>query len=74
MNEHFIKWMARPAGMWVAVATYAYSGIGVSLLNGLMKATSSDVIFQPVDALTQDNLLIILLGIGAMRSFDKRNK
>lgn len=73
-KEHWLKWSPRPLGMLVAVLTFLYSGIGISLLNGLLIMNGVPAQFIAVDAVTQNNLMIILLGIGYMRSMDKRNK
>jgi hypothetical protein len=70
-NEHWLRWSPRPLAMMVAVITLLYSGIGVSLLNGILVSFKGVAAFAAVDPVTQNNLLYILLGIGAMRSYDK---
>lgn len=61
---------ARPIAMWVAVLTFLYSGIGLSILNciAINKGWSP---FPAVDSVTMDAVLYSLLGISAARSFDK---
>ena len=70
-NEHWLQWSPRPLAMMVAVATFLYAGIGVSLLNTLLVALGKTASVALVDPITQSNMLYILLGVGAMRSYDK---
>ena len=71
-TEHWLKWMPRPLGMLVAVLTFLYSGIGVSFINGILLLNGVNVSFPVVDSNTQDNLMVVLLGIGYMRTMDKK--
>ena len=61
---------ARPAAMWVGVVTLLYSGIGISLLSWI--ALCFDLPQLPeVDSATSNNILMGLLGLGSMRTFEK---
>ena len=71
-QEHWLRWSPRPLAMMVSVITFLYSGIGISLLNTLLAVNGIPVVVPPIDAITQNNMMIILLGVGVMRSLDKR--
>lgn len=73
-SEHWLKWSPRPLGMMVAVLTFLYSGIGISIINGILITNGVPAVFPPVDISTQNNLMVILLGIGYMRTMDKKVK
>ena len=72
-SEHWLKWSPRPLGMMVAVISFLYSGILVSVVNGVLIANGIPGSFVAIDSVTQNNLMVILLGLGAYRSFDKKN-
>lgn len=61
---------ARPAAMWVGVATILYIGIGLSFLNWLALCLHLPP-FPPVSDTAAQYAVGALLGIGALRSFDK---
>lgn len=61
---------ARPAAMWVCVLTLAYSGIGVSFMGWVAMAFGLPPL-PIVDSTTTNAILMGLLGLGSMRSFDK---
>jgi hypothetical protein len=73
-KEHWLKWMPRPLAMMVSAISLLYSGIGISLINGWFIFNGIPTILPPVDHITQESLLVALLGIGALRSVDKRRK
>jgi hypothetical protein len=73
-EEHWLKWVPRPLSILVSVITLLYSGVGISVLNAIFMYNGVSVTVPAVDSLTQNNMLIVLLGVGAMRSIDKRNK
>lgn len=61
---------ARPAAMWVGVASLFYSGIGSSLLNwGVMIAGLPPL--PAIDSSVANDILIGLLGIGGLRTAEK---
>jgi hypothetical protein len=72
INEHWLKWSPRPLGMLVSVISFLYSGIIVSTINGILIANGIPGSFVAIDSITQNNLMVILLGLGAYRSFDKK--
>ena len=61
---------ARPAAMWVGVASLFYSGIGISLLNWAAMIAGLPPL-PAIDATTANNILIGLLGIGGLRTAEK---
>ena len=61
---------ARPATMWVGVASLFYSGIGISLLNWVALSTGLPL-FPAIDPTTANNILIGLLGLGGYRTVEK---
>ena len=61
---------ARPAALWVCVITLLYSGIGVSFLSWISMCFGHPPL-PVVDSSTTDAILMGLLGLGSMRSFDK---
>jgi hypothetical protein len=61
---------ARPAAMWVGVASLFYSGIGMSLLNWAA-AIAGLPILPAIDPTTANNILMGLLGIGGLRTAEK---
>jgi hypothetical protein len=61
---------ARPAAMWVGVISLAYSGIGISLLSWI-SVLFGGVPLPFIDTSTQMNLLMGLLGLGGMRTYEK---
>lgn len=73
IKEHWLKWSPRPLAMMVSVLTLLYSGIGVSLINAILLLNGVPITLLPVDPITQNNIMVILLGIGAMRTYDKKN-
>lgn len=72
-NEHWLRWSPRPLAMLISALTFLYSGIGVSVINTVLMINGVAVTVPPIDSVTQNNLLLILLGVGAMRSIDKKN-
>jgi hypothetical protein len=61
---------ARPAAMWVGVISLAYSGIGISLLSWISLLFGGAPL-PFIDTSTQMNLLMGLLGLGGMRTYEK---
>lgn len=63
---------ARPAAMWVGVATLLYSGIGVSALSWIALCFGLPAI-PVIDSTASDAILYGLLGLGGMRTMEKLN-
>lgn len=63
---------ARPAAMWVGVATLLYSGIGISVFSWLSLCFGLPTI-PAIDATASDAILYGLLGLGGMRTVEKIN-
>lgn len=61
---------ARPAAMWVGVITLFYIGIGGSLLNWLALCFNLPPFPVVVNSASTD-ILMGLLGLGGLRTFDK---
>jgi hypothetical protein len=61
---------ARPAAMWVGVASLFYSGIGISLLNWVAMIAGLPPL-PAIDPTTANNILMGLLGIGGLRTAEK---
>jgi hypothetical protein len=61
---------ARPAAMWVGVASLFYSGIGISMLNWFANVAGLPP-FQPIDPTIANDILIGLLGLGGFRTAEK---
>jgi hypothetical protein len=61
---------ARPAAMWLSIATLFYSGIGLSIINGILNNIGL-IPLQAVDSATQEELLYALLGVGSLRTYEK---
>lgn len=61
---------ARPAAMWVGVITLFYIGIGGSLLNWLALCFNLPP-FPIINGSASTEILMGLLGLGGLRSFDK---
>ena len=61
---------ARPAAMWVGVATLLYSGI-VSNIISWVAACFGLPTLPIIDSTTQNNILMGLLGLGGLRTFEK---
>jgi len=61
---------ARPAAMWVGVFALAYSSIGVSLLSWVALCFGLPPV-PPLASEAATGILTSLLGLGAMRSYDK---
>ncbi len=61
---------ARPAAMWVGVASLFYSGVGISLLNWLAVVFGLPM-FPMIDPTAANNILMGLLGLGAARTAEK---
>lgn len=64
---------ARPAAMWVGVATLLYSGIISNLISWVAMCFGLPVL-PVIDVTTQNNILMGLLGLGAARTVEKINK
>jgi len=63
---------ARPAAMWVGVASLAYSGIGISLLSWVCSVFGLPPL-PPLSSDVANNILIGLLGLGGLRTVEKVN-
>lgn len=61
---------ARPAAMWVGVASLAYSGLGISLLNWLALVFGLPT-FPAINSEVATNILVGLLGLGGYRTVEK---
>lgn len=61
---------ARPAAMWVGVASLLYSGIGVSMLSWIALCLHLPP-FPAVDTEAANSILFGLLGLGTMRTVEK---
>lgn len=61
---------ARPAAMWVGVITLFYMGIGGSLLNWIALCFNLPP-FPPVLDTASTDILMGLLGLGGLRTYDK---
>lgn len=61
---------ARPAAMWVGVLSLFYMGIGGSLLNWLALCFNLPS-FPIINGSASTEILMGLLGLGGLRSFDK---
>lgn len=67
----------RPAVGWVCVASFFYAVIGNDLLNYAFTLLSMFTnkalpVFPEPDTVMTMELLLVLLGVGAMRSYDKK--
>lgn len=71
MNENKIQTLPRPIAIWVSAISLLYSGMGISIINAFFIFNGIPTLLPPVDPVTQTNLLYTLLGLGAMRSYDK---
>jgi Holin of 3TMs, for gene-transfer release len=69
-SSHWFVAAGRPAVIWVGVLNLLYSGIGVSFLTWLAACFGLPPL-PIVDSTTTNNILMALLGIAGMRSFDK---
>lgn len=63
---------ARPAAMWVGVITLLYAGIGVSLLSWIAACFDLPAV-QAVNDEASNDILLGLLGLGGMRTWEKLN-
>lgn len=71
-NPHFFVAGARPAALWVCVASLAYSSIGVSFMTWLAACFGLPPL-PIVDSTATDAILYGLLGLGGLRTIDKYN-
>lgn len=69
-SPHWFVAAGRPAVIWVAVLNLLYSGLGVSFLSWVAMCFGLPPL-PVVDATTTNNILMALLGISGMRTFDK---
>lgn len=69
-SPHWFVAAGRPAVIWVGVLNLLYSGIGVSFLTWVAACFGLPPL-PIVDSTTTNNILMALLGIAGMRSFDK---
>jgi hypothetical protein len=69
-SPHWFVAAGRPAVIWVGVLNLLYSGIGVSFLTWIAACFGLPPL-PIVDSTTTNNILMALLGIAGMRSFDK---
>jgi hypothetical protein len=70
MNSSFFVAGARPAAMWVGVLSLFYMGIGGSLLSWVAICLHLPPL-PIINESTSTDILMGLLGLGSLRSFDK---
>jgi Holin of 3TMs, for gene-transfer release len=69
-NPHWFVAAARPAAMWVGVLSLFYSGLGISLLSWIASCFGLPPL-QPIDSGVSTDILMGLLGLGGMRTYEK---
>lgn len=69
-STHIFVSGARPAAMWVGVFSLFYMGIGLSLLTWFAACVGLPAPPEFADS-TSTDILMGLLGLGGLRSFDK---